>query len=91
MKEILPFLLVLVCPLMMIFMMRGMRGGGDHAGGRRGDGSRQVHDASTDSMSAGELGNLRDDIDERLQEMDARIDQMGHTAAPESQKDAVRT
>jgi hypothetical protein len=27
----LPVLLVLACPLMMVFMMRGMRGGGGHS------------------------------------------------------------
>lgn len=40
----LPFLLLLVCPLMMVFMMRGMNHGGgqdtrddSHAGHRRGE------------------------------------------------------
>lgn len=34
MREILPVLLILVCPLLMLFMMRGMHGGSrghDHA------------------------------------------------------------
>jgi hypothetical protein len=32
MQNLWPWLFVLVCPLMMIFMMRGMGGGGGHGG-----------------------------------------------------------
>jgi hypothetical protein len=42
-QSLLPFLLLLACPLMMVFMMRGMGGhGGDHDATRRRD-----HDDST--------------------------------------------
>ena len=30
MRNLLPLLIILACPLMMIFMMRGMHGGNDH-------------------------------------------------------------
>ena len=41
----LPFLIFLACPLMMVFMMRGMDhgGGGSHAGCHGGHGSHESH------------------------------------------------
>ena len=64
MKEILPFLLILACPLMMIFMMLGMhRGRHDDAGEARSD----------EAMSAAELLRLRNEIDQRLQALDERV------------------
>ena len=33
----LPLLVLLACPLMMVFMMRGMMGGDSHAGGQHPD------------------------------------------------------
>lgn len=48
-QSLLPFLLVLACPLMMIFMMRSM-------GGHGGDGGGHGHDAAAhdrDDITAG--------------------------------------
>jgi hypothetical protein len=42
-QSILPFLLLLACPLMMVFMMRGMGGHGGH-GGRGADHSSTARD-----------------------------------------------
>jgi len=61
MKEVLPFLFILICPLMMIFMMRGMHGGGH----------RQAGD--THEMNTAELRRLHDEIDGRLQALDERV------------------
>ncbi len=42
--SLLPFLIFLACPLMMVFMMRGMdHGGRSHAGCHRGHGSHEPH------------------------------------------------
>jgi hypothetical protein len=80
MKEILPFLLILACPLMMIFMMRGMhRGGHDRAASER-----------SDEMSAAELRQLRDEIDQRLQALDERVRDV-EASAGTRYDDAVRT
>jgi hypothetical protein len=78
MKEILPFLLILACPVMMIFMMRGMHGGG--------------HQNKTDTheMDAAELRRLRDDIDTRLQALDERLQDVEETKE-QHYNDAVRT
>lgn len=81
MKEILPFLLILVCPLMMLFMMRGMHGGGhDHAGQKRPE----------DEMSAAELRGLRDEIDQRLQALDERVRDV-EASSEARYDDALRT
>jgi len=88
MKEILPFLLILVCPLMMIFMMRGM-----HGGAHKVDGDHQpssgAHDAPADQMSPAELRELRDDIDRRLGALDERIRGVEETSQQRS-GDVVR-
>ena len=51
----LPLLLVLACPLMMVFMMRGMHGG-------RGD----THGSTTRKKSLAELTHERDQLDEEI-------------------------
>ncbi len=80
MKEILPFLLILACPLMMIFMMRGMhKGGHDHASSER-----------SDEMSAAELRQLRDEIDQRLQALDERVRDV-EASTGTRYDDAIRT
>lgn len=46
-QALLPFLLVLACPLMMVFMMRGM-GGHGHVGGHDHDAARKRDDITAD-------------------------------------------
>lgn len=80
MKEILPFLLILACPLLMLFMMRGMHGGShDHAASER-----------RDDMSAAELRQLRDEIDQRLRALDERVQEV-EASTRTRYDDAVRT
>jgi hypothetical protein len=43
MRNLLPYLFLLACPIMMIFMMRGMRGGG-HGNGETGHDTQPGHD-----------------------------------------------
>ncbi len=40
---VLPLLLILACPVMMIFMMKGMHGGGDSHGPERHDDESPTH------------------------------------------------
>jgi hypothetical protein len=77
MKEFLPFLLILACPLMMVFMMFGMRGHGHGAHGAQGQQGQQQQlqsgGRSVDSMTADELRELRADVEVRLQDLDDRL------------------
>jgi DUF2933 family protein len=54
---LLPLLLVLACPLMMIFMMKGMHGGHGH---------RQAEPKSREQMSIDELKQARDELNDEI-------------------------
>ncbi len=77
MSSLLPLLFILACPLMMIFMMRGM-GHGSHAGHTAGQASHgpAVVDSANQGSNAEDLQALRFELEERLQELDARIDEL---------------
>ena len=66
------FLLILACPLMMIFMMRGMHG---RHGGDSGHGRAQQHDGghghSDSSASLDELRRQRERLDSQIDEREA--------------------
>lgn len=64
MEEILPFLFILICPVMMLFMMRGMHGG-------RNQQASDTHEMK--GMNTSELRRLRDEVDERLRILDERV------------------
>jgi hypothetical protein len=69
MRNLLPFIVILVCPVMMIFMMRGMHGGG-HGSTKAG------HDMQTDhQMGHGDAGSPN------LQAPEERITQLEHELA----------
>jgi len=61
---LLPFAVFLICPLMMIFMMRGMHGGhGDNEGrGASGDGTDAATARKLASMEL-EIARLRGELD----------------------------
>jgi hypothetical protein len=77
MRQYLPFLLVLACPLMMVFMMRGMMGHGSHGkdDAKESDAAMPRIDEAT---SAAELQQLRDDLTARLGQLDSRIEELEH-------------
>ena len=58
-----PFLLVLACPLLMVFMMRGMHGGHGAADGHQGHRATQT---PADEMSLDELKAERDVLNEEI-------------------------
>jgi hypothetical protein len=53
------FLLVIACPLMMVFMMKGMHGG-------RGHGHGQAQPKSREQMSMDELKQARDVLNDEI-------------------------
>ncbi len=76
MSQYLFFLLILACPLMMIFMMRGGHGHGAHGGhtgpasGSRASGSPH-EDCEHADQSIDELKRQRADIDRAIAEREA--------------------
>ena len=76
MSQYLFFLLILACPLMMIFMMRGGHGHGaqgGHMGSTSGGGATgsQHDDCEHDDRSIDELKRQRADIDRAIAEREA--------------------
>lgn len=81
MRQYLPLLLLLACPLMMIFMMRGMMGHGSHGGHGKDDahGAPDTPARLTDeATSPEELRHLRDELTARLEQLDSRIEDLEH-------------
>jgi hypothetical protein len=64
MRNLLPFILLLACPVMMIFMMRGMRGGGQgsFAAGHETHPSHAEADAREGQVSEERIGQLEREV-----------------------------
>lgn len=82
---LLPFTLLLACPLLMVFMMRGMHGGhGDH-GGQGASGASDAH------PTGGEAGApIAPDPGARLQAMEQEIASLRRELAGRDGRDASR-
>ncbi len=65
----LTLLLVLACPLMMVFMMRGH--GSHGSGGCHGGHHEEEGDPGTSELSADELRHIRDRLDQRIEELES--------------------
>jgi hypothetical protein len=71
-------LLILACPLMMVFMMRGHRGhGADRANGGSADGHTAAHVHSDSTASADELRRRRAKLDDEIEARDALETRVG--------------
>jgi TolA-binding protein len=71
MRSLLPFIFILVCPLMMLFMMRGMHGHGAHPDEKGATGVHGIGDASEDQLV--ELREQRDELEARVDELEAQL------------------
>lgn len=74
MSSILPFLLILVCPLMMLFMMRGTHGHGAHSAEKGTTDAPGIDAASEDQLV--ELREQRDQLEARVGELEAQLDRI---------------
>jgi hypothetical protein len=72
MTSLLPFLFILICPLMMLFMMRGMHG--RRAGETRTPAVFDEHGALRRGLSVHVLADERDRLEEQLVELESAID-----------------
>ena len=88
MRALLPYLFILICPLMMIFMMRGMRG--HRSDNVDGQGAFDEHGALRHGQSLTLLAGERDRLEEQLAELDAEIDAKA-ASAEQSPKSAAQT
>ena len=71
MSQYLFFLLILACPLMMVFMMRGGHGHGGHGHGAHGHGGQGGHahmgaDDDGDPASVDDLKRRREELDREI-------------------------
>ena len=73
MKDLLPILLVLICPLMMLFMMRGMHGLGKHANDQHAGHDRPGVIGGRDDPDVTALLEERDELEARVEELEARM------------------
>lgn len=71
----LPFLLILACPLMMIFMMKGMNHGGHE---KHVDHDASEHQPPSSSPSREDLHALRERLAVELGQLDARLETLEH-------------
>lgn len=84
MKALLPFLFILICPLMMLFMMRGMHGHGAHAGDQHpGPGQESVLEGREDPEVA-TLLEQRDRLEARVEELEAQMSRFQRAQEAES-------
>ena len=84
MSSLLPFLLLAACPIAMILMMRGMHkhGAQDAAAKPR---------AADESLDVTQLRELRNDLETRMEDLDARIYDLETTRPTTGVTTAVRT
>jgi hypothetical protein len=75
MEKLLPLLFLLACPLMMIFMMKGMHGGGGH-----------THESGQAPKPKDQSENER-----RIAELEQQVADLRHAAPHERGEDAERS
>jgi TolA-binding protein len=71
MTSLLPFLFILICPLMMLFMMRGMHGRDAHPAENGTPDAQSIRDAGEDQIA--ELRQQRDQLEARVDELEAQL------------------
>jgi TolA-binding protein len=71
MRSLLPFLFILVCPIMMLFMMRGMHGHGSHQAEKGATDAKGMGDTGDDQITG--LREQRDQLEARVDELEAQL------------------
>ena len=88
MRAFLPYLFILVCPVMMLFMMRGMHG--RRSDNAHGQGAVDEHGTPRQGQSLASLSDERARLEKQLAKLDAEIDAKA-AGAEQSHDSAVRT
>jgi len=84
MRTLLPLLFVLICPIAMVIMMRGMHGHGAKPDAEHGATAEK-------NMSAIELRKLRQDLEQQVEELSARLDDLETSGTGTTDARTIRT
>ena len=76
MKDLLPLLLILACPLMMLFMMRGMHGRGAHAADRHPGSEKGGVSEGRQDAEVATLREQRAQLEARVEELEAQMSRL---------------
>jgi polyhydroxyalkanoate synthesis regulator phasin len=77
MRSLLPFLFILICPLMMLFMMRGMHGHASH--------TTETKPGEPGKLQAGEdtdvaaLREQRAELEARVEELESQVSRLAES------------
>lgn len=74
MRSLLPIIFILICPLMMLFMMRGMHGRGAHSAEKGTTDAQGILD--TGGGHSAELRKQRDQLEARVDELEAQLSRL---------------
>ena len=83
MTSLLPLLLIVLCPIVMVIMMRGM-----HSHGVKSDAEKAGPGGNT--MNTAELLRLRQDLEQRIDELDTRLDELNASGRAASDVGTIR-
>jgi len=90
MRSLLPYLFILICPLMMVVMMRGMHGRGARSADQHSKPDQQgILEAGEDPQII-ELRQQRDLLEARVDELEAQMSRIERPREAESQVVAAR-
>jgi len=90
MRSLLPFIFILICPLMMLFMMRGMHGRGTHSADHHPGSDQQGMLAEGEAPQIVELRQQRDELEARVDELEAQMSRIERHTEVDSQVVAAR-
>jgi hypothetical protein len=90
MRSLLPFVFILICPVMMLFMMRGMHGRGAHSADQQARSDPQSLLPAGEDPQIAELRQQRDDLEARVDELEAQKIRIELPKEAEPQVAAVR-
>ena len=76
MQALLPYLLILMCPVAMFFMMRGMHGRGGHAAEQHSAPGQQGILEGPEDTEVAALLEQRDQLEARVEELEAQMSRL---------------
>ena len=81
MRQLVPFVFVLICPLMMLFMMRGMHGSRSRADRLKSETSQHGASPASDDAEVAALREERDDLRARIEQLEGQVSRLERSQA----------